>query len=901
MRLSFFAFIERKGLFYASTQRTKSTSLFPLDLVYPLVLSFYSFYAIIICFEIGPNFKKHRPLGLCTSLNGTESIFSVDKLFSPRPLVLLLSSSNELQVSHYVDRDAEESVCFAALPMVAKAPPFFSSTATPIRKEVSFPTASLTSSAPLKGFPSPVGKTILSKAPPSSTAGVNVARVGVNDLDVSVDFKRSVESFQQKIANISAKANSFLPSQTFLKHDESLAKMVQKLMLKTKQNDIDLMKLQSSTEEDLEEATICLASTHDVMRQCSESDLILEESPSTSMRKSYFSQYKILSSLPPALVTRKEVLTRRVQELQKQCQHLKLTLMERSKKKSALNSKENLLKVLKETSEKTRAIAQRLQVLEANLEMNGVKPSNSDSSSCVLLSNHKLSRTYRIAEENDRKWSMLLAAVRLRNIRRQSTHVDIAPLVLTSNRKKQWTHVKSLLSTSVSAVSSTVDDAITTVPLELAATRTADKAEEKAEVPTPPMPSAAPVFFGLTATKTSAKAEEKAKAPAPPIPSAAPVSFGLTTTKTAATKAENKAKAPAPPIPSAAPVSFGLAATRTPDAKAEDKAKAPVPPIPSAAPVSFGLTTTKTADTKMDEKAKAPAPPIPSAAPVSFGLAATTTAAKAEDKVKAPAPPIPSAAPVSFGLAATKTADTKAGQTVSVPVASTVIDAEGSKSSFPSLAPSLTKAENTSGAFSFSSFSSTIDKKEPSSAVATAASTWGATSSQKSLFSPKDSSPAQGFTSPPSQFGFAAAPVNGGLFSSPTSGGGGGIPVASTAQSRFGVAASTISKPSPFGGSPFSNPTTMSSSSGTSKSLFGTTSPGIPSSNTFGSSSSFASPATSNASALTIESKVREFYQRHNPSKMDEVPTLLEKYRGREAELIQKVYAFEHCLSRKLM
>jgi hypothetical protein len=46
---------------------------------------------------------------------------------------------------------------------------------------------------------------------------------------------------------------------------------------------------------------------------------------------------------------------------------------------------------------------------------------------------------------------------------------------------------------------------------------------------------------------------------------------------------------------------------------------------------------------------------------------------------------------------------------------------------------------------------------------------------------------------------------------------------------------------------------------------------------------------TSTAGSMNTEERVQEFYRQHNPAKLSSVPEILEKYRGREQELLQKL------------
>ncbi|ETW09087.1 hypothetical protein, variant [Aphanomyces invadans] len=138
---------------------------------------------------------------------------------------------------------------------------------------------------------------------------------------------------------------------------------------------------------------------------------------------------------------------------------------------------------------------------------------------------------------------------------------------------------------------------------------------------------------------------------------------------------------------------------------------------------------------------------------------------------------------------------------------------------------------------------------------------------------------------------------------------------ASTASSTFGSFGTTnaAAKPpaaaaSPFGGnSSFSATATAASSpfgatSPASPSPFGTTTSTPPAASPFGaapatpawpsSQTAAAAPfGTPSAFGVDYRSKVVEFYKKHNPDKLAEVDTVLQKYKGKEEELLKKLEA----------
>ena len=62
-----------------------------------------------------------------------------------------------------------------------------------------------------------------------------------------------------------------------------------------------------------------------------------------------------------------------------------------------------------------------------------------------------------------------------------------------------------------------------------------------------------------------------------------------------------------------------------------------------------------------------------------------------------------------------------------------------------------------------------------------------------------------------------------------------------------------------------------------------------------------AVPQLSAAERSLVENKVRHFYEKHNPSKLSEVTSIMQKWTGREKELIagleQKYGKFEEQIS----
>ncbi|RHY47265.1 hypothetical protein DYB30_004213 [Aphanomyces astaci] len=152
---------------------------------------------------------------------------------------------------------------------------------------------------------------------------------------------------------------------------------------------------------------------------------------------------------------------------------------------------------------------------------------------------------------------------------------------------------------------------------------------------------------------------------------------------------------------------------------------------------------------------------------------------------------------------------------------------------------------------------------------------------------PAPSAPTPATTSAPPAFGKPSASPFG---ATPPSGLGTPSTAAKPAPSPFGTTPATAA--SPFGStttaaasSPFGAAATTAATP-PAASPFGTTSTAWPSATAapspFGASSGFG---------VDYRSKVVEFYKQHNPDKLAEVDTVLQKYKGKEEELLKKLEA----------
>ncbi|KAG9416874.1 hypothetical protein AC1031_001265 [Aphanomyces cochlioides] len=151
--------------------------------------------------------------------------------------------------------------------------------------------------------------------------------------------------------------------------------------------------------------------------------------------------------------------------------------------------------------------------------------------------------------------------------------------------------------------------------------------------------------------------------------------------------------------------------------------------------------------------------------------------------------------------------------------------------------------------------------------------------SLKNLAKPADTSAAT-TTAPPA---FGAKPPTAPVAASPSPFGTAAVSTTTTTASPFGSATTASS---PFG----STAATQATPATAAASPFGSTSawPSTPASQP--AASPFGSGSTSSF-GVDYRSKVVEFYKKHNPDKLAEVDTVLQKYKGKEEELLRKLEA----------
>lgn len=219
-----------------------------------------------------PLYARSTPTGLCLSLNASEPVFSVDRHFSPRPLLLLLSSAGALQLTAYVHRAFDASLCRAPLPLPAPV-----ETPVPPPKETP-PARAQPVQAPAKPERAPVRPSVPAAA--SLTSG----------LDASAEFRRSVDAFSLKVRGATARrlaVEALLGAQR-----PALDAQLQRLVRDTA---LQLRAVRAAAAE--EEAHVCegtalLASAQDVLRQNSESALLLDDRPD-ALAKSFFGTHRV--------------------------------------------------------------------------------------------------------------------------------------------------------------------------------------------------------------------------------------------------------------------------------------------------------------------------------------------------------------------------------------------------------------------------------------------------------------------------------------------------------------------------------------------------------------------------------------------------------------------------------
>ena len=852
----------------------------------------------------------------------------MDRTFSPRPMVFLLSTLGLLQVTYYIDRELEASPCKPGLklpkPTVSsqierpKAGGSISTKTTNAMEPKGKPTAmtlGFTKTVPAAERPN--FKEAVSEVTQSThrkAASFNASSLqGLQQLNASADFKQTVEAFTARISKLSQKSTQL--NQEFKVSGDAFEREVDCLVRDTMRGRKELSQVKQSIEDELEDAAALLGSTQDVMRQVYEAKVISEES---SLSKSYFQEHKILSTLPPVMVEKKIKLHGSLLEAKDKLSRAQEILLRAECMDSI--SQERLYGDLKDTSVRTRAMAEKIADLEKEIESLYLNTGRSiyqmKRSTAVTnsLRNHQ-------RDLSQRRWGVLLNAIRSKCASEVSKSSSTPRnSTMTARLNGRWSHVKSFITPSSAIVASpavfTLEQVPPPQPVEEQVSKPSIiRTPQETNAPVPPVPVAAPSSFSF-----GAKAVEKpkeTKAPVPPVPAAAPSAFSF------GAKADEKpkeTKAPVPPVPAAAPSSFSFGA------KADEKpkeTKAPVPPVPVAAPSSFSFGA------KADEKpkeTKAPVPPVTAAAPssLSFGAkadekpketkapvppvpvsapSAFSFGAKAVEKPKetnAPVPPVPAAAPssCSFGAKAVeKPKETKA-PVPPVPVAAPSAFSCGAKAEEK---PKETKAPVPPvPAAAPSSFSFGAKADEKTTAVITTVSPLGVESS--SGVSKEALSETKAFDTATSAFSFSglsrsineasesqkSASLGSAFSTAPNSG-------ESKASSTAKVAWGTAAPKSLFQTSPSSTVSASSLSTAGGQPPFGITPASSifkPASATPISTETTPKPgffASSPSAAMSFEDKIKGFYAKYNPSKIDEVPGLVAKYHGREQELFEKL------------
>ena len=712
----------------------------------------------------------------------------MDRTFSPRPMVFLLSTLGLLQVTYYIDRELEASPCKPGLklpkPTVSsqierpKAGGSISTKTTNAMEPKGKPTAmtlGFTKTVPAAERPN--FKEAVSEVTQSThrkAASFNASSLqGLQQLNASADFKQTVEAFTARISKLSQKSTQL--NQEFKVSGDAFEREVDCLVRDTMRGRKELSQVKQSIEDELEDAAALLGSTQDVMRQVYEAKVISEES---SLSKSYFQEHKILSTLPPVMVEKKIKLHGSLLEAKDKLSRAQEILLRAECMDSI--SQERLYGDLKDTSVRTRAMAEKIADLEKEIESLYLNTGRSiyqmKRSTAVTnsLRNHQ-------RDLSQRRWGVLLNAIRSKCASEVSKSSSTPRnSTMTARLNGRWSHVKSFITPSSAIVASPAVFTLEQVP--------------------PPQPVEEQV-----SKPSIIRTPQETNAPVPPVPVAAPSSFSF------GAKAEEKpkeTKAPVPPVPDAAPSAFSFGAKAVEKPK---ETKAPVPPVPVAAPSAFSCGA------KAEEKpkeTKAPVPPVPAAAPSSFSFGA-----KADEKTTAVITTVsPLGVESSSGVSKEALSETKA------------FDTATSAFSFSGLSRSINEASESQKSASLGSAFSTAPNSGESKASSTAKVAWG-TAAPKSLFQ----------TSPSST-----------VSASSLSTAGGQPPLRITP-------ASSIFKPA--SATPISTETTPK--------------PGF-----------FAS---SPSAAMSFEDKIKGFYAKYNPSKIDEVPGLVAKYHGREQELFEKL------------
>ena len=398
----------------------------------------------------------------------------------------------------------------------------------------------------------------------------------------------------------------------------------------------------------------------------------------------------------------------------------------------------------------------------------------------------------------------------------------------------------------------------------------------------PPSSSVAPSAFQVGAqVKDAASSKPSTSAAAfPPSSSKAPTPFGGSN---APAVSKVSTSAAYPPTATIAPKPFGgnkapatskvsTSAAYPPSKPFEASTTAPkssstsaYPPASKIAPKAFGAITT-TAATAPKSSPSPAYPPVSKTAPKPYKAApaaGVSTKASAASSVSSAYPPMSEKAPAPFGGAIAAAQKPKPTSAAAFPPTESktpsVFGGEKnanpkptSAAAFPPMASKAPTPFRSSGSDTKAKPSSTAAAFPPASTQAPTSFDGGALAQNKTA-----TASAFGASTTPSPFG------NNALSSSPSA-------------SPFG--ASSLS--SSFG-APSSLPTSSLAPKSSVSSSYPPSASKVP--------TPFGGAATTSTSKSDYRSRLVAFYEKHNPSKVDTVDATLEKYRGKEEELFQKL------------
>jgi cyclophilin family peptidyl-prolyl cis-trans isomerase/Ca2+-binding EF-hand superfamily protein len=406
----------------------------------------------------------------------------------------------------------------------------------------------------------------------------------------------------------------------------------------------------------------------------------------------------------------------------------------------------------------------------------------------------------------------------------------------------------------------------------------------------PPMSTKAPTPFASTSqSKPEVKAPANSSSSYSPMATKAPTPFGSPQTKAPATGGAY------PPMSTRASTPFASTPQSKPEVKAPANSSSSYPPMSTKAPTPFGSPQTKAPATSgfytlMSTKAPTPFASTPQSKP----------------EVKAPAssssyPPMATKAPTPFASPQTKTTATSGtyppmSTTAPTPFASTPqsqpeVKAPASSSSYPSMP---TKAPTPFG--SPETKSSTSSSYPPMSAKPP--TPFGVKSQSK----PDDASKSQTIFGGPFVFGQKRPTMFGEQSKSGFGTGGHSLAVANKglfggtqpSKSPFSFGANTPSDPvSVFGSMSLTSGQSArpANASGddqsTKKYQAAKNTPAEKQKSLWPAQSS--AEATDETAKTDYRSRLIEFYEKHNPEKVDSVDTTLEKFKGKEEELFRKL------------